>query len=342
MSRPSVNPQGMKIDMHTHIVPEKMPRFADRFGYGGFIEIRHQANCRASMVYDDGRHFRDIADNCWNPARRIEDAARQGVSLQVLSTVPVLFGYWVKPEDALVVSQFLNDHIAETVARFPLNFLGLGTVPLQAPELAARELERCVTQLGLKGVEIGTHVNGMGLDDSRLTPFFETAERLGTAIFIHPWDMLGGERMKKYWLGWLVGMPTETALAISQLSLGGIFRRFPRIRFAFAHGGGSFSAIVGRLAAGHSARPDLVATDTPENPATWLGHFFVDSIVHSSQALRHAIEVFGANRILLGSDYPFPLGESQPGNLIESMTELDNTTREKLLFRNAEEWLGLK
>src|SRR5438270_2319831 len=188
------------------------------------------------------RVFRQITDNAWEPKRRIEDMDRAGVSIQALSTVPVMFSYWAKPRDALDLSRLLNDHIAEVVRANPKRFAGLGTIPLQEVDLAAQELERCVRELGLRGVEIGTHVDPndhchgpdcRNLDHPSLNVVWKTAQELNAAIFVHPWDMMGRERMPKYWLPWLVGMPAETSLAICCMMFGGVFERFPKLRVAF-------------------------------------------------------------------------------------------------------------
>ncbi|MDY7228971.1 amidohydrolase family protein [Hyalangium rubrum] len=330
----------MKIDIHTHLLPAEIPRFAERYGYGGFITLDHHAPCRARMVRDDGKFFREVESNCWDPAQRVKECDAAGVDVQVLSTVPVMFSYWAKPEHGLDLSRFLNDHLASVVRGNPRRFAGLGTVPLQDVKLAVRELERCVRELGLPGVQIGTHVNGINLGDPALFPFFEAAAELGAALFVHPWDMLGAARMEKYWLPWLVGMPAEVTLAISTLLFSGTLEKLPRLRIAFAHGGGSFPGTFGRLQHGFDARPDLVAVDNPVPPSAYLGRFWVDSLVHDAEMLRFILKLFGPEKVALGSDFPFPLGEDRPGTLIESLADLEPSTRERLLWRNALEWLG--
>jgi aminocarboxymuconate-semialdehyde decarboxylase len=331
----------LKIDIHTHIIPEHLPNFAKKYGYGGFVSLEHHQPCGARMLID-GKFFREIEANCWDPEVRLKECDQHGVRIQVLSTIPVLFSYWAKPKDALDLSRFLNDHIAEVVQKYPMRFIGLGTVPMQDADLACRELERCVKELKFSGVQIGTHVNGLNLNEPDLFPIFELAEQLGAAIFVHPWDMLARERMQKYWLSWLVGMPTETCLAICSMIFGGIFERLPKLRVCFAHGGGSFPGTVGRIEHGFEARPDLCAVDNKLNPKSYLGKFYLDSLVHDAEALRYLIKLTGANHIALGTDYPFPLGEREPGKLIESMPDLDEKTRERLLSRTALEWLGMK
>jgi len=302
------------------------------------------------------RVFREITDNVWDPKRRIEDCDRAKVSMQVLSTVPVMFSYWAKPADALDLSRRLNDHIAEVVREHPKRFAGLGTIPMQDPDLAAQELERCVHELGLRGAQIGTHVDAtphsgridnINLDNASLQPVWSAAEQVGAAIFVHPWDMVGKERMPKYWLPWLVGMPAETSLAICSMVFGGVFERFPKLRVAFAHGGGAFPFTIGRIEHGFHVRPDLCATDNQTNPRGYLAHgdtparFYVDSLVHDPDILRLLIQLFGAQRVALGSDYPFPLGEAHAGHLIESMKELSMKEKAQLLSGTAREFLGL-
>jgi aminocarboxymuconate-semialdehyde decarboxylase len=346
----------LKIDLHTHNIPRDRPDLDAKYGYGGFVRLDHYQPCCARMMIGD-RVFREITDNVWDPKRRIEDCDREKISMQVLSTVPVMFSYWAKPADALDLSRRLNDHIAEVVREHPKRFAGLGTIPMQDPDLAAQELERCVRDLGLRGAQIGTHVDAnphsgridsLNLDNASLQPVWSAAEQLGAAIFVHPWDMVGKERMPKYWLPWLVGMPAETSLAICSMVFGGVFERFPKLRVAFAHGGGAFPFTIGRIEHAFHVRPDLCAMDNKKNPRSYLAHgdtparFYVDSLVHDPDILRLLIQLFGAQRVALGSDYPFPLGEAHAGKLIESMKELSMKEKAQLLSGTALEFLGLK
>lgn len=288
----------------------------------------------------DGKFFREIQSNCWEPKQRLIECDQHQISLQVLSTIPVLFSYWAQPRDAFDVSRFLNDHMADVVRRYPDRFIGLGTVPLQDPDLAVRELERCVSLLGLAGVEIGSHVNDWNLNAPELFPFYAAAEELGACLFVHPWDMMGKEKMNKYWLPWLVGMPAETSLAICSMIFGGVFERFPNLRVAFAHGGGSFPGSYGRIRHGFDVRPDLVAVDNPVHPDRYLGRFWVDSLVHDVDMLDKLVALFGIDKVALGSDYPFPLGELSPGKLIAE-SGYDEDEKSWLFYKSAESWLGI-
>jgi aminocarboxymuconate-semialdehyde decarboxylase len=379
--------RALRCDVHTHILPPAWSDMRQRSGYGGWVTLRHGcgegARRHSAMFRDDGSLFREVDETLFSVERRLRDCDAAGVDVHVLSTVPVLFSYWARAEDCLALAEELNDHVARCVAAHPDRLVGLGTLPMQRPELAVLELRRCKA-LGLAGVQIGSHVElnrwaaggsasasgsasaaggstplqqqrggsggsggsgggggggGAGIEEAGreeewalsepcLFAVFEEAAKLGMAVFVHPWDMMGAGLMRKYFLPWLVGMPAETSLAMCSMIFGGVFERLPALRVCFAHGGGAFPGTLGRIQHGFDVRPDLCAADCALSPRAHLGRFWADSLVHDQLALETIVEVFGEDRVCLGTDYPFPLGEFTAesmgkqyaaGSLIDSM-----------------------
>jgi len=330
----------MKVDLHTHILPRDWPNLKQRYGYGGFIQLCHCQDGTTDMMKDE-TFFRKVDPNCFSAEDRLKDMEKTGVDVQVLSTVPVMFNYWAKPEDTLDLCQILNDDLAKVVSTHPKKFIGLATLPMQAPELAVKELKRCVKELKFPGIMIGTHINEWNLDAEELQPIFQAAEELNACIFIHPWDMKMDGRMEKYWLPWLVDMPSETTTAICSIIFGGVLEKFPKLKICFAHGGGSFPYTIGRITHGHDVRPDLCAVNNKNSPRKYIGQIYTDSLVHDVNALELLVKVIGENNVILGSDYPFPLGEHHPGQLIANMKSFDEQLKDKLLAGNVFNFLGL-
>jgi aminocarboxymuconate-semialdehyde decarboxylase len=328
----------LKIDMHTHILPQTMPNWTQKFGYGKFIHLEPNSDGSANMM-QGGQFFRRIIENCWDAPLRIEEYKEFHTQVQVVCTIPVMFSYWAKTSDALELSRFLNDHIAELVARYPKNYIGLATIPMQDPEAAIFELERAKS-IGHVGIQIGSNINDENLSEEKFFPIFEACERLGMAVMIHPWQMMGFDSMKKYWLPWLVGMPAETSRAACSLIFGGVLERLPSLRVCFSHAGGSFLPTLGRIEHGFNCRPDLVAIDNPHNPRTYLGKFWVDSITHDIDALEYILKMQGSKRVCLGSDYPFPLGDLEIGKFIED-SNLSSEVKDDIFCNATLEWLQL-
>ena len=324
--------------MHSHIIPKKMPNWTDKFGYGKFIHLEHNLDNSANMI-QGGNFFRRIEENSWNEKQRITEYEKFNTQVQVVCTIPVLFSYWAKPKDCLELSEFLNDHIAALIQHYPKNYIGLATIPMQDSERAIKELERAKS-IGLVGIQIGSNINDENLSEEKFFPIFEACERLGMAVLIHPWQMMGFESMEKYWLPWLVGMPAETSRAACSIIFGGILERLPNLRICFSHAGGSFLPTIGRIEHGFNSRPDLVAIDNPINPRDYLGKFWVDCITHDIDALKYILELQGSKRVCLGSDYPFPLGDLDIGKFITE-SNLDQKVIEDIFSNSTLEWLNL-
>lgn len=326
------------IDTHTHIIPKELPDFSKKFGYGDFITLEHHTQGKARMM-QGGKFFREILENCWNAEVRLKEMEEHKADMQVICTIPVMFSYWAKANDCLELSKFLNDDIATTVNKYPKKFIGLATVPMQDTKLAIQELERCMKN-GFKGVQIGSNINNLNLNEKQFDEFFAACENLNAAVLVHPWQMMGQEHMTKYWLPWLVGMPAEISRAICSMIFGGVFEKYKNLKVCFAHGGGSFLPTIGRIEHGWDCRPDLVAIDNKENPKKYLGKFWVDSHTCDHKMLQYVIDLVGADKIMQGSDYPFPLGEAVPGDLVRS-APISEQEKEKILGLSAKSWLGI-
>ncbi|MGC6434700.1 MAG: amidohydrolase family protein [Crocinitomicaceae bacterium] len=328
----------LKIDMHSHIIPKHLPKWTEKFGYGDFIYLEHNEDKTADMMQGN-KFFRKIKENCWDEGVRIKEYEEFNTQVQVVCTIPVMFGYHAKPEHCMEMSQFLNDHIADLVVRFPKNYIGLATIPMQNVDLAVKELERAKS-IGLVGIQIGSNINDENLSEEKFFPIFEACERLGMAIMIHPWQMMGFDSMRKYWLPWLVGMPAETSRAACSMIFAGLFEKLPNLRVCFSHAGGSFLPTLGRIEHGYNCRPDLVAIDNPINPRDYVGKFWVDCITHDIDLLKYILKMQGSKKVCLGSDYPFPLGDLEIGKFIEE-SDLSQQVKEDIFTNSTLEWLNL-
>jgi len=329
----------LKIDMHSHIIPKNLPDWEKKFGYEGFIRLEHHKPSWANMMQGDN-FFREINHNCWDPEVRINEYEKYTTQVQVVCTIPVLFAYFSKPKDGLEVARFLNDDLANLVNKYPKKYIGLGSLPMQDPELAVQELFR-IRELGLKGVQVGSNIEDKNLNEPDFYPVWEACEKLGLAVLVHPWNMMGKKNMNKYWLPWLVGMPAETSRAMCSMIFGGIFDKFPNLRVNFCHASGSFLSTIGRIEHGFNSRPDLVAVDNQKNPREYCGHFWVDCITHDQDMLHYVLKMQGSKRVTLGSDYPFPLGDLEIGEFINRMN-LKESVIEDIFCNSTLEWLNLK
>jgi aminocarboxymuconate-semialdehyde decarboxylase len=326
------------IDVHTHILPRGWDDFLARHADPRWprIVLEERGGC---SLYRGAERDRGLTDHVFDPALRVADLDRLGIERQVLSPPPLMFCYWAEAEAGAEFCRLHNDAIAAVVAAQPTRFLGAAIIPLQAPGLAVKELERA-TRLGFRCAEIGSSVDGRDLDDEALVPVWEAATALDMAIFVHPAaPVLGIERVRKYNLPLVLGNPLETALAITRVIYGGLLDRWPRLRWCFAHGGGAFAFVVGRVDRGWTVMAEPKAV-VPRPPSEYARRFWVDSITHSAPALRFLLDMHGADRVVLGSDYPFRMGYDDPIAALDE-TPLDTATRQRILQTNAEEFLGL-
>jgi aminocarboxymuconate-semialdehyde decarboxylase len=327
------------IDIHNHFFPKSWPDLAARYGTPNWPWIKHTDPGKADIMVGD-RFFRHIYSACWDPEVRLREMDRDGVDLQVISATPVLFAYERPVKDVLDCAQLFNDAALELCSRGQGRLKSFCQVPLQDIDAACKELTRSM-QSGHLGVQIGNHVGSKNLDDVGILTFLHHCADEGAAVLVHPWDMFGAERMPKYMMPWTVGMPAETQLSVVALILSGAFDRLPStLRICFAHGGGSFAFLLGRLDNAWHHHP-VAHGDCPHSPSYYLDRFYTDSAVFDQRALQFLVGTMGADRVMLGSDYPFPLGEERVGSLVRQ-SNLPQHIKAKLLSGNAGRFLKIE
>jgi aminocarboxymuconate-semialdehyde decarboxylase len=294
---------------------------------------------RAAMIMVGETEFRPVGPQAWDTAVRREDMDADGIDLQVVSPTPVFFGYDRPADQAVRLAKIFNDRTLETLAGHE-RFVPFCQVPLQDPDAACAELDRCLNN-GHVGVEIGNHVGDKDLDDAGIVAFLKHCAETGTPVLVHPWDMPGGPRLDRWMARWLTGMPAETHLSIIAMILGGAFDVLPEsLRICFAHGGGSFAFWLGRLENAWNRRGDIVGGCSEHPPSHYLQRFFVDTVVFESAPLRLLVDTLGEDRVLVGSDYPYPLGERPVGEVVRKAGFLTAEQQQKLLSTNAMTYLG--
>jgi aminocarboxymuconate-semialdehyde decarboxylase len=326
------------IDIHTHFFPESWPDLAARYGTPDWPSIKHTGPGKADIMLGD-RMFRHVTSACWDVNVRLENMDRNGVDLQILSATPVLFAYAREAKHALDCSRLFNDVALEMCQRSKERLKSFCQVPLQDIDLACAELDRCMRD-GHLGVQIGNHVGEKNLDDPGVVKFLEHCAAQGAAVFVHPWDMLARERMPNYMLPWTVGMPTETYLSLASMILSGAFDRLPpNLRICFAHGGGSFPFLLGRLENAWKNHEGARGV-SQFAPSHYLDRLCVDSAIFEQRTLQFLVSIMGGDRVLLGSDYPYPLGEIRAGTLIRE-SQFSAEMKKKMLGDNAVRFLNL-
>jgi len=327
------------VDMHTHFLPKNWPDLAEKFGTPDWPWMKHTAIGKAMVMLGD-KEFRPVYQACWDAQTRIEEMDRDNIDIQIMSATPVLFAYARPAQQAYECAQIFNDLALNICAHNPARLKALAQVPLQDIDASCREVSRAVKN-GHVGVQIGNHVGNKNMDDEGIITFLQHCASEKIAVLVHPWDMLGGERMPKYMLQWLVAMPAETQLSIMSLILSGAFERISKeLKICFAHGGGNFAFQIGRVDNAWRHR-DIVRQDCPNLPSSYVDRFSVDSAVFSEASLQLLTSVMGDERIMLGSDYPFPLGEQSIGKLVREHPQLAEVSKTKILGANALNFFNL-
>ncbi|MGH7845146.1 MAG: amidohydrolase family protein [Candidatus Binatia bacterium] len=316
----------MKIDVHAHYIPEKF------FGGPGNVRVTREGS--DEVLFSSGRGTAS-GKGIYDIEFRLKEMDAQGVDMHVLSVLPpALFVNHIEPDKALAACRSINNAFAETVSRHSGRFVAIANLPMQAPEEAARELERAVKDLGMKGAEICTNINGKNLDDKSFAPFYKKMQELDAPVFLHPSNVLGADRLSRYHLGNLIGNPTDTAVAAASLIFGGILKEFPRLKFYLAHGGGSCPYLRGRWEHGWRVRPEA-KVNIQNPPSEYLPLLYFDSLAHSGPALNFLVETMGPERVMLGTDYPADMSDTDPVKTIASLPHLSDAEREMIYGGNA-------
>ncbi|NKV13170.1 amidohydrolase family protein [Rhodococcus hoagii] len=323
------------IDVHTHYVPKGWPDLtADAGPDAPWLRVESEAE---AVIMMGSKEFRRIQADAWDAQTRLHDMDADGVRTQVVSPTPAFFNYGRTGAQAERIARIFNDLALDIVAPAPDRLIPFCQVPLQDADAACREVERCVAN-GHRGVEIGNHVGDRDLDSEGVA-FLQHCASLDVPVFVHPWDMDSSPRLNRWMAQWLTAMPAETHLSILALILGGVFDRDDRLKIGFAHGGGSFAFWLGRMENAWHRRNDVIGTSEMP-PSHYLGRFYVDSVVFDDRALRLLVDTVGVDRVMVGSDYPYPLGERPVG--VGAQERVPGRGLAGLIQRgNAERFLGL-
>lgn len=329
----------MNVDIHAHYVPADSLRVASEIGQSQGLKLGKNERGRDSVSRDGKPFLTQLKAEFFDLDLRLSIMDSQGVDMQVLSPASTYFFYWMAAEESLEYARWLNDRLAEAVAKHPKRFVALGSVPLQEPAKAVLEIERALTKLGLRGVEVASNINGRYFDDPGFTPFWEAAQALDALIFVHPNQVVGADRMRDYNLANLIGNPTDTSLAFAKLIFGGVLERYPRLKFLVAHAGGFLPYTWGRLERGYRIQ-DSATAKIPKPPSEYLKLLHFDTITHSAMALEYLVANFGAEKVLLGSDYPYDMGDPEPVQSLHR-TKIGANDLAAISHANAQRLLGI-
>ena len=327
------------IDVHTHVVPENFPAYAGAVRDVAWPSMQH-TGCGHAHVMISGKKYRTVAKTCWDTAARVNGMHACGVARQAISPMPELLSYWLALADAKVLIRWLNETIADMIIAQPEHFIGLGAVPLQDSDAAIAELEYVMTSLKFAGVEIASHVNGVSIGDPCFEPFFAAAERLGAAIFVHALRPAGKDRLVgPPNLEQVVAFPGDIALAAALMITGGTAEKYPALRIAFSHGGGALTMLLPRLEHAWNIVP-VIKESIARAPGETARRFYYDTLTYSAESLRLVLSIFGDDRVMIGTDYPFSIADMNPHRTIDALG-LDENRAYGLREGNARRFLGL-
>lgn len=330
----------MKIDMHAHFLPRITQEQAFELHPDKAPWLFVDPSGETGQIMRGSEAFRPVYRALWDPRLRLEEMDSHDVDIQIISATPILFGYEFPAAATATWAERMNDLALEHCVADSKRLKALAQVPLQDLDLACREASRA-RKNGHVGVQIGNHLGERDMDDEHLVQFLIHCANNDIPVLAHPWDMMTDGRMKKWMLPWLVAMPAETQLGILSLILSGAFERIPAsLKICFAHGGGSFAFLLGRVDNAWACR-DIVRQDCPSPPSSYVNRFYVDSAVFDSGALRLLVDVMGSSRVMLGSDYPFPLGEQSIGKLVAENPWLNDQDKTRICAGNAQEFFDL-
>jgi aminocarboxymuconate-semialdehyde decarboxylase len=327
------------IDIHCHVRCAAAAHLVEGHSEVSRWFLETQAN-DASRAINRANGERTAGQGA-SPERRIADMDRMGIDIQAISPAPRQTYYGADPELGLAAARAMNDFIAEICGRFPDRFVGLGTVPLQAAELAIAELDRLKKSLGFRGIEIMTHVAGEDLSAERFRRIFARCEELGLLVFMHPDGFTEARRFADHYFANVIGNPLDSTVALHHLIFGGVLRDHPNLKLVVAHGGGFLPAYSGRIDHAASARPDA-CEQIARIPTTYLKRCYFDALVYTHHQLEYLVEEYGADHILMGTDYPADMGEVDPIGMIESSPGLDDAERRAIFGGNAARLLNLE
>ena len=326
------------IDVHNHIVPENFPATPSARCAACWPSMKLRQDGK-SVVSFGAKEFRVLDSRSWDTTRRIGDMDEEHVDVQAISPMPELLSYWMDPEDALAVGRYVNGAISKMVERFPRRFVGLGMVPLQDPELAARELSVLKSEFGLLGVEIGSNINGKAPGDPIFDPFYAQAEQLEMPIFVHALHPVGKERVVgPPRLLTFLNFPVDTGFAAASIITGRTLEKFPRLRIALSHGGGTFATVLPRLLMGWERNKELQSSF--RSPIEIARKLYYDNLVYDRPLMKHLLETFGDLQIVLGTDYPYDARQAFPVEFAKDLS-LSQQAWDRLTGGNAARFLGM-